>query len=51
MAVKLDATRYGATQTVLLSVAQLDRLIDELAYARQVMRAPAGQHGRTGEVR
>ncbi|MEV6811091.1 hypothetical protein [Micromonospora sp. NPDC051296] len=32
--VKVDATRDGATQSVLLSRAQLDRLIYELAYAR-----------------
>ena len=51
LAVKLDATRYGATQTVLLSAAQLDRLIDELTHARHVMRAPVGQGQRTGEAR
>ncbi|WBB49786.1 hypothetical protein O3597_04710 [Verrucosispora sp. WMMA2044] len=32
--VKVDATRYGASQSVLLSRAQLDRLIYELTYAR-----------------
>ncbi|RBQ10968.1 precorrin-4 C11-methyltransferase [Micromonospora sp. LHW51205] len=51
LAVKLDATRYGATQTVLLSAAQLDRLIDELTCAREVMRAPASQDRRSGERR
>ncbi|WP_435588398.1 precorrin-4 C11-methyltransferase [Micromonospora chalcea] len=51
LAVKLDATRYGATQTVLLSAAQLDRLIDELTRAREVMRAPVNQRCWTGEVR
>lgn len=51
LAVKLDATRYGATQTVLLSAAQLDRLIDELAHAREVMRAPVSQRRWTGEAR
>ncbi|MFD6649313.1 precorrin-4 C11-methyltransferase [Micromonospora chalcea] len=51
LAVKLDATRYGATQTVLLSAAQLDRLIDELTRAREVMRAPVSQCDRTGEAR
>ncbi|MEU0155504.1 precorrin-4 C11-methyltransferase [Micromonospora fulviviridis] len=51
LAVKLDATRYGATQTVLLSAAQLDRLIDELTRAREVMRAPVRQGHRTGEGR
>ncbi|MEU4663734.1 precorrin-4 C11-methyltransferase [Micromonospora chalcea] len=51
LAVKLDATRYGATQTVLLSAVQLDRLIDELTRARDVMRAPASQRSRTGQTR
>ncbi|MFF4938934.1 precorrin-4 C11-methyltransferase [Micromonospora sp. NPDC000729] len=51
LAVKLDATRYGATQTVLLSAGQLDRLIDELTRAREVMRAPASQGHRSGERR
>ncbi|MFJ1542670.1 precorrin-4 C11-methyltransferase [Micromonospora chalcea] len=51
LAVKLDATRYGATQTVLLSAVQLDRLIDELTRARDVMRAPVSQRNRTGEAR
>ncbi|MEV1060126.1 precorrin-4 C11-methyltransferase [Micromonospora chalcea] len=51
LAVKLDATRYGATQTVLLSAPQLDRLIDELTRARDVMRAPISQRQRTGETR
>lgn len=51
LAVKLDATRYGATQTVLLSAVQLDRLIDELTRARDVMRAPVSQRHRTGEAR
>ncbi|MEU3112875.1 precorrin-4 C11-methyltransferase [Micromonospora chalcea] len=51
LAVKLDATRYGATQTVLLSAAQLDRLIDELTRAREEMRAPVSQGHRSGEGR
>ncbi|MCI4062807.1 precorrin-4 C11-methyltransferase [Micromonospora sp. R77] len=51
LAVKLDATRYGATQTVLLSAAQLDRLVDELTRAREVMRAPVSRRPRTGEAR
>lgn len=51
LAVKLDATRYGATQKVLLSAGQLDRLIDELTRARDVMRAPANQRNRMGETR
>ncbi|MGW1059017.1 precorrin-4 C11-methyltransferase [Micromonospora rubida] len=56
LAVKLDATRYGATrygatQAVLLSAAQVDRLIEELTYARQVMRAPATRRGQAGETR
>lgn len=51
LAVKLDATRYGATQTVLLSSAQLDRLIDELTRAREVMRAPVSRRPWTGEAR
>ena len=51
LAVKLDATRYGATQTVLLSAVQLDRLIDELTRARDVMRAPVSQRNLTGETR
>ncbi|SBT45333.1 hypothetical protein [Micromonospora auratinigra] len=37
LAVKLDATRSGATQAVLFSLAQLDRLIYELTYARLMM--------------
>ncbi|MFG3705480.1 precorrin-4 C11-methyltransferase [Micromonospora sp. NPDC047670] len=51
LAVKLDATRYGATQTVLLSPAQVDRLIDELTQARLAMLPPGGRHERTGETR
>ncbi|WP_439427159.1 precorrin-4 C11-methyltransferase [Micromonospora sp. LA-10] len=50
LAVKLDATRYGATQTVLLSAAQLDRLIDELTGAREVMGAPVSRRPWTGEA-
>lgn len=37
LAVKLDASRSGATESVLLSRIQLDRLIYELTYARLVM--------------
>ncbi|WP_167667093.1 precorrin-4 C11-methyltransferase [Micromonospora narathiwatensis] len=37
LAVKLDATRNGATQSILLSRVQLDRLIYELTYARLMM--------------
>ncbi|MET7467562.1 hypothetical protein ABZS35_02335 [Micromonospora sp. NPDC005599] len=51
LAVKLDATRYGATQTVLLSEAHLDRLIDELTRARDVMRAPVSQRRWTRKAR
>ncbi|WP_433344761.1 precorrin-4 C11-methyltransferase [Micromonospora sp. CA-111912] len=51
LAVKLDATRYGASQAVLLSAAQVDRLIEELTHARQVMRAPASRRGQAGETR
>ncbi|WP_247680187.1 precorrin-4 C11-methyltransferase [Micromonospora sp. C97] len=51
LAVKLDATRYGATQTVLLSPAQVDRLIDELVYAHLEMLPPAVGGERTGETR
>jgi hypothetical protein len=51
LAVKLDATRYGATQSVLLSAGQVDRLIEELTRARQVMRTPAGGRGQAGETR
>lgn len=51
LAVKLDATRYGATQSVLLSPAQVDRLIAELTQARVAMPPPAGRGGRTGETR
>ncbi|WP_405116207.1 precorrin-4 C11-methyltransferase [Micromonospora sp. NBC_01405] len=51
LAVKLDATRYGATQAVLLSAAQVDRLIEELTHARQVMRVPATRRGQAGETR
>ncbi|WP_410811156.1 hypothetical protein [Micromonospora sp. 067-2] len=36
-AVKLNASRSGATESVLLSQTQIDRLIDELTYARLVM--------------
>ncbi|MFV2099796.1 precorrin-4 C11-methyltransferase [Micromonospora sp. LOL_024] len=51
LAVKLDATRYGATQAVLLSATQVDRLIEELTHARRVMLAPLGRRGQTGETR
>ncbi|MFG2057855.1 precorrin-4 C11-methyltransferase [Micromonospora sp. NPDC048930] len=51
LALKLDASRYGATQTVLLSAAQLDRLIGELTQARQAMRAPDDRCGRAEETR
>ncbi|WFE94870.1 precorrin-4 C11-methyltransferase [Micromonospora sp. WMMD987] len=44
-AVKLDATRYGVNQTVLLSPGQVDRLVEELTQARRLMRAPAGRAG------
>ncbi|WP_422754541.1 precorrin-4 C11-methyltransferase [Micromonospora sp. WMMD708] len=44
-AIKLDATRCGATQAVLLSLGQVDRLIDELTQARGLMRAPVRQPG------
>ncbi|WBC17241.1 hypothetical protein O7600_10580 [Micromonospora sp. WMMA1998] len=37
LAVKLDATRDGATQPVLLDRVRLDRLIYELTYVRLVM--------------
>ncbi|WP_405100777.1 hypothetical protein [Micromonospora sp. NBC_01412] len=37
LAVKLDATRNGAAQSVLLTRIQLDRLIYELTYARLAM--------------
>ncbi|MEU4639263.1 hypothetical protein [Micromonospora sp. NPDC023814] len=47
---KLDATRYGATQTVLLSPAQVDRLIDELTQARLEMLATVGRHRWVGET-
>ncbi|TQJ25229.1 hypothetical protein FBZ33_5580 [Micromonospora sp. A202] len=50
LAVKLDATRYGATQTVLLSPAQVDRLIDELVYAQLEMLTPADGGERVGET-
>lgn len=39
LAVKLDATRNGATQSILLTRLQLDRLIYELTYARLLMMA------------
>ncbi|WUR58548.1 hypothetical protein OHS32_26075 [Micromonospora chokoriensis] len=48
---KLDATRYGATQTVLLSPAQVDRLIDELVYAQLEMLTPADGGEQAGETR
>ncbi|WP_233578900.1 precorrin-4 C11-methyltransferase [Micromonospora sp. BL4] len=51
LAVKLDATRYGATQTVLLSSAQVDRLIDELVYAHLEMLTPVDSDERAGEAR
>jgi hypothetical protein len=51
LAVKLDAARYGATQSVLLSAAQLDRLISELTHARQAMRTSADGRGQAGETR
>lgn len=37
LAMKLDATRNGATQPILLDRIQLDRLIYELTYARLLM--------------
>ncbi|RKN26933.1 precorrin-4 C11-methyltransferase [Micromonospora musae] len=37
LAVKLDTTRNGATQSILLDRIQLDRLIYELTYARLLM--------------
>ncbi|ATO17100.1 precorrin-4 C11-methyltransferase [Micromonospora sp. WMMA2032] len=37
LVVKLDATRNGSTQPVLLDRIRLDRLIYELSYARLVM--------------
>lgn len=37
---RLDATRFGATQVVLLTGAQLERLIGELSRARELMRRP-----------
>ncbi|MBB5115451.1 hypothetical protein FHU28_005290 [Micromonospora echinospora] len=43
LVVKLDATRNGATQAVLLDRIRLDRLIYELTYARLVMMTK-GQH-------
>ncbi|MBW4703319.1 precorrin-4 C11-methyltransferase [Micromonospora sp. RL09-050-HVF-A] len=49
--IKLDATRYGGTQAVLLSSGQVDRLIEELTQARRLMRAPVGPPGRAGERR
>ncbi|MEV1159074.1 precorrin-4 C11-methyltransferase [Micromonospora chokoriensis] len=51
LAVKLDATRYGATQTVLLSCAQVDRLIDELVYAQLEMLTPADGGEQAGKTR
>ncbi|MEH1017661.1 hypothetical protein V6U90_31880 [Micromonospora sp. CPCC 206060] len=39
LVLKLDSTRFGATQTVLLSGMQTDRLIRELVLTRQAMRA------------
>ncbi|MFC8848146.1 precorrin-4 C11-methyltransferase [Micromonospora sp. NPDC057141] len=51
LAVKLDATRYGATQTVLLTAAHVDRLIEELTHARQAMRAAADPREQAGETR
>ncbi|MFG1775238.1 precorrin-4 C11-methyltransferase [Micromonospora sp. NPDC049048] len=51
LAVKLDATRDGATQTVLMSPVQVDRLVDELTRARLEMLAPIGRHERAEEAR
>lgn len=51
LAVKLDVTRYGATQTALLSGAQVDRLIDELTHARLEMLTPADGGEQAGETR
>ncbi|MBB5477654.1 hypothetical protein [Micromonospora parathelypteridis] len=48
---KLDVTRYGATQTALLSGAQVDRLIDELTHARLEMLTPADGGEQAGETR
>ncbi|MGC4808426.1 precorrin-4 C11-methyltransferase [Micromonospora sp. DT233] len=51
LAVKLGATRYGATQSVLLLPGQVDRLIEELTYARELMRPTAGPREQAGETR
>ncbi|WP_433228807.1 precorrin-4 C11-methyltransferase [Micromonospora sp. CA-248260] len=50
-AIKLDATHYGTTQTVLLTLTHVDRLIEELTHARQAMQAANRRRGRTGETR
>ncbi|WP_432902012.1 precorrin-4 C11-methyltransferase [Micromonospora matsumotoense] len=50
-AIKLDATHFGTTQTVLLSLNHVDWLIEELTHARHAMQAQAGRRGRTGETR
>lgn len=50
-AIKLDATHFGTTQTVLLTLNHVDRLIEELTHARHAMQAQAGRNGRTGEMR
>ncbi|MFI0792514.1 precorrin-4 C11-methyltransferase [Micromonospora rubida] len=51
LSVKIDATHFGATQAVLLSAAQVDRLVEELTHARQVMRAQASRRGQMGDAR
>ncbi|MET8094224.1 hypothetical protein [Micromonospora sp. NPDC005220] len=48
---KLDVTRYGATQTALLFGAQVDRLIDELTHARLEMLTQAHGGEQAGETR
>ncbi|MEU8186726.1 precorrin-4 C11-methyltransferase [Micromonospora carbonacea] len=48
MTARLDATRFGATQVVVMTRAQLERLIGELMQARDLMRSPLPRMTRPG---
>lgn len=44
---RLDATRFGTTQVVVMTKPQLERLIGELMQARDLMRAPLPRRTRS----
>ncbi|MGW0434679.1 precorrin-4 C11-methyltransferase [Micromonospora sp. NPDC003197] len=48
---KVDATRYGATQTVLLSATQAARMIEELTYGVEAIQMMSdGQRDQSGST-